>query len=116
MRVGVLFLAAILASCDKSPADALKAVTNSATMADRLKAGDATLSFWEAPPMAADFVAAEAGKARFVEQRQFRDGDEVVVDGRYQSFVIEHAARDMVYFQAMVRQGGASFGHWHCHQ
>lgn len=72
-----------------------------------LKAGDATLSFWEAPPIAADFVASEAGKARFVGQRRLKDADEIVVDGRHQSFVIEHAARDMVYFQAMVRQGGA---------
>ncbi len=72
-----------------------------------LKAGDATLSFWEAPPIAADFVASEAGQARFVEQRRLKDGEEIVVDGRHQSFVIEHAARDMVYFQAMVRQGGA---------
>ena len=72
-----------------------------------LKAGDAILSFWEAPAMGDDFVAADAGKARFVERRQIRDGDEVVIDGRHQSFVIEHAARDMVYFQAMVRQGGA---------
>ena len=31
----------------------------------------------------------------------------MVIDGRYQSFTIEHAARDMVYFQVMVRAGAA---------
>jgi HEAT repeats len=72
-----------------------------------LKAGDATISFWEAPPITGDFVAAEAGKARFVDRRRISDGDEVLIDGRYQSFHIEHAAGDMLYFQAMVRPGAA---------
>ena len=30
-----------------------------------------------------------------------------MIDGRYQSFIIEHADGDMVYFQAMVRAGAA---------
>lgn len=72
-----------------------------------LKAGGAVLSFWEADELQDDFVASEAGSARFVERRQLEDGEEIVVDGRHQSFVIEHATSDMVYFQAMVRTGGA---------
>lgn len=72
-----------------------------------LKAGNATLSFWEAPPIADNFIAGEAGRARFVERRRIEDGEEVVIDGRYQSFVIEHADSDMLYFQALVRSGGA---------
>lgn len=72
-----------------------------------LKSGGATLSFWEADPLRDDFVASEAGAARFVEERRLEDGEEVVIDGRCQSFVIEHAERDMVYFQAMVRTGGS---------
>jgi len=72
-----------------------------------MKSGGATLSFWEAPEIGDDFVASEAGQARFVEQRQLRDGDEIVIDGRRQSFVIERADGDMVFFQAMVRIGGA---------
>ena len=72
-----------------------------------LKAGNATLSFWEAPPIADNFVGGEAGPARFVERRKIEDGEEVVIDGRYQSFVIEHADSDMLYFQALVRSGGA---------
>ncbi len=72
-----------------------------------LKAGRATLSFWEADTIGDDFVASEAGSARFAGQRRLEDGEEIVIDGRRQSFVIEHACEDMIYFQAMVRTGGA---------
>ena len=72
-----------------------------------VKAGGATLSFWEAPPIGDDFVAAQAGKCRFIERRKIADGDELVLDGRRQSFVIEHAASDIVYFHAMVRSEAA---------
>ncbi|MGQ0659997.1 HEAT repeat domain-containing protein [Sphingosinicella sp.] len=72
-----------------------------------LKAGGATLSFWEADAIGSDFVAAQAGTARFVGQRRLEDGEEILIDGRRESFVIEHACADMVYLQAMVRTGGA---------
>lgn len=72
-----------------------------------IKAGGATISFWEAPPITDDFVASQAGKCRLVGRRRIEDGEEIVIDGRYQSFVIEHASSDMLYFQAMVHQGGA---------
>jgi hypothetical protein len=72
-----------------------------------VKAGGATLSFWEADPLRDDFVASKAGSARFMGQRRLQDGEEIVIDGRRESFVIEHATSDMVYFQAMVRTGGS---------
>ena len=72
-----------------------------------VKAGGATLSFWEAPPIGDDFVAANAGSCRFVERRRIADGEEIVLDGRCQSFVIEHAASDILYFHAMVRPEAA---------
>jgi hypothetical protein len=81
--------------------------TGVTTLFRYLKAGDATVSFWEAEPLTDDFVAAEAGKARFVERRKLRDGDEILIDGRSQSFIIEHATSDMLYFQALVRPGAA---------
>lgn len=68
-----------------------------------VKAGGATLSVWEAPRITDDFRADIAGQCRRVEVRQIEDGDEIVIDGRYQSFVIEHATSDMVYFQAVAR-------------
>jgi hypothetical protein len=81
--------------------------TGITTLFRYLKAGDATISFWEAPPITDDFVASQAGKCRLTDRRQISDGDEIVIDGRYQSFVIEHAVSDMFYFQALVRPGAA---------
>lgn len=72
-----------------------------------VKAGGATLSFWEAPPITANFVAAQAGNCRLVDRRRLADGEEFVIDGRYQSFVIEHAGSDLVYFQATILAGAA---------
>jgi hypothetical protein len=72
-----------------------------------LKAGGATISFWEAPPITDDFVASRAGKCRLVGRRRIEDGEEILVDGRYEGFVIEHAASDMVYFSALIRPGAA---------
>jgi hypothetical protein len=72
-----------------------------------LKAGDATISLWEAPPIGPEFVASQAGSCRRTGTRKLRDGEDLIIDGRYQSFVIEHAASDMIYFQAMVRTAAA---------
>jgi hypothetical protein len=72
-----------------------------------VKAGDATISIWEAPPITDDFVASRAGRCRPVERRRLEDGEELFIDGRYQGFNIEHAASDMVYFSALIRPGSA---------
>jgi hypothetical protein len=72
-----------------------------------LKAGGATLSFWEAQPITDGFLASQAGKCRLTGRRRIEDGEEILIDGRYQSFVIEHAEADMLYFQAMIRPGAA---------
>lgn len=81
--------------------------TGVTTLLRYVKAGGATISLWEAPPITANFVAAEAGHARLVGRRRLADGDELVIDGRNQSFVIEHATSDIVYFQALVQPGAA---------
>jgi hypothetical protein len=81
--------------------------TGVTTMFRYLKAGDATISRWEAPPITDDFVAAEAGRARLIGRPRIADGDEIVVEGRNQSFIIEHATSDIVFFQALVRPGSA---------
>lgn len=72
-----------------------------------LKAGGATLSFWEAPPITESFVASQAGKCRLVDRRRIEDGEEILVDGRYQSFIVEHAESDMIFVQATVHVGAA---------
>lgn len=81
--------------------------TGFVTMMRFVKAGNATLSFWETPTITDQFVAAQAGNCRPTGRRRIADGEEIVIDGRHQSFVIEHADSDIVYFQAMVRAGAA---------
>ena len=72
-----------------------------------LKAGGATLALWEAPEIADTFVASEAGHCRMAGRLTLRDGDELVIDGRRQSFTIEHATGEMVYLQAVVQAQAA---------
>ncbi|HVQ07581.1 MAG TPA: HEAT repeat domain-containing protein [Allosphingosinicella sp.] len=72
-----------------------------------LRAGGATMSFWEAPTITGDFLATRAGKCRFVGRRRIEDGEDILLDGRYQSFVVEHAESDMLCFQALVRREAA---------
>jgi len=72
-----------------------------------LKAGQATLSIWEAPEITDTFVASEAGHCRLVGRRQLEDGDEVLIDGRRESFIIDHASGEMVYLQALVQAKAA---------
>ena len=73
-----------------------------------MRAGGATFSFWEAPPITPLFDAARAGTARFIGRRRIEDGEEIVIDGRHQSFVIEHAVSDIIFYQALVRVDAAA--------
>ncbi|HEY7810160.1 MAG TPA: HEAT repeat domain-containing protein [Allosphingosinicella sp.] len=66
-----------------------------------IRSGGATFSFWEAPPIEDGFTAAQSGRCSLVERRRIADGELIKVDGRTQSFVIEHAQGDLVYLQAI---------------
>nr|MDQ4087041.1 HEAT repeat domain-containing protein [Pseudomonadota bacterium] len=68
-----------------------------------VKGGRARLSFWEIDPITADFTAAGAGTCRSTGERLIADGDILTVDGRSQSFVIEHAASNLLVLQATVK-------------
>ena len=65
-----------------------------------LKSGGAVLSFWEAPKSGSSAAENQGGHCRFIERRRIVDGETLLLDGRTQSFVIEHAVSDMVYAQA----------------
>ena len=67
-----------------------------------LKAGDAVISLWDAPPLGADFSAARAGRCVRAGERRLSDGDLIVIDGRRQSYVIEHAKSSLVVLQAEI--------------
>lgn len=72
-----------------------------------LKAGAATMSFWEAPPIASDFTGDAARSCRFAGRRRIEDGEAIVVDGRSQSIVIEHLESQMLCLQASVQAEAA---------
>jgi hypothetical protein len=82
-------------------------LTGVTTLFRYLRAGGATLSFWEGPPITPMFDASRAGTIRLIERRRIEDGEEIVIDGRHQSFIIEHASSDMIFFQALVRVDAA---------
>ncbi len=67
-----------------------------------LKAGGATLSFWEASESGSHFSQEIAGSCHFVGRQQIEDGARLLMDGRYQSLVIEHVNSDMLCLQAIV--------------
>ena len=83
------------------------AFTGLTTVFRFLKAGGATLSFWEAPEIKADFIGEEGGHCRMTDRRRIEDGESVRLDGRTQSFVIEHATSDIVILQAAVQSESA---------
>ena len=59
-------------------------------------------------PRGDDFVAARGARRRASSASAgWRTATRSCIDGARQSFVIEHAREDMVYFQAMVRPGAA---------
>ena len=72
-----------------------------------LKAGGAMLSFWEAPAIEDGFTAGANARCRKVEERLVADGEMFQLDGRSQSFVVEHAVSDIVYIHAVTPAGAA---------
>lgn len=68
-----------------------------------VRSGGARLGFWEAPRITRDFSAAQAGRCLRVGERHVADGEILTVDGRHQSFIIEHAAANLVVLQAVVK-------------
>jgi hypothetical protein len=72
-----------------------------------LKSGSAMLSLWEAPRIGPDFSGEASGRCRLIGRRRLSDGEQLILDGRFQSFVIEHATGDMVCLHAGVHAGCA---------
>jgi hypothetical protein len=72
-----------------------------------LKADGAVISFWESPRIEAGFTAEDSGQCRLVGRRRIVDGEIIPIDGRFQSFLIDHAASDIVYLKAGTQIGAA---------
>jgi hypothetical protein len=67
-----------------------------------VRAGGATLSFWEAPAIGPGFTAPASGACRLTSRRRIADGEELLLDGRRQGFVVDHAPADLFYIQAIT--------------
>jgi hypothetical protein len=67
-----------------------------------VRAGDARISMWEAPALGEDFTSAEAGACLRTGERQLADGDIMIIDGRRQSYVVEHARSSLLIVQAEI--------------
>jgi hypothetical protein len=76
--------------------------TGRMTVLKFVKAGDAVLSFWEAPEITPAFTAADAGRCRPAGERRLADGDILVIDGRRQGYVIERARASLLVLQAEI--------------
>lgn len=63
----------------------------------------ACFAFYEADHPGCDFTASSAAPCRFVGRRTVADGELIAVDGRTQSFVIEHAPRDLLMLVGEAR-------------
>jgi hypothetical protein len=68
-----------------------------------VKNGGARLSFWEAPAITATFSAAAAGRCARTGSRTIADGEIIEVDGRFQSYVIDHVRSNLVVIQASIK-------------
>lgn len=107
LSIGVIGVDALAAKKTRRSGSASVVFTGLWNVFRCVEAGEALVSFWEAPPIEDGFTAQSAGSCRCVGRRQLADGDEIIVDGSRQSFVIEHAARDTLYLQATIRSASA---------
>ena len=108
LSFGVISVDALAAKkLEGAAAPASISFTGVTTLVHFVRAGGALLSLWEAPPIRAGFVGADSGMAALTARRHMRDGDVLTMDGRRESFVIEHADGPIVHVQAVVKAGAA---------
>lgn len=107
VAIGITPIEVLAAKKSVAPAARSLAFTGNKTLFRFIRAGGATLSFWEAPRLADQFRADAAPPCRFVAERRIEDGEEVLLDGETQTFVIEHATGDILFVQAIVKEAAA---------
>ena len=103
IAAGVMSVTALAGKKNRAPGPASVAFPGQVEIFRFLKAGGATLSLWESDVIGPHFTAALAGGCRQTGERRIADGEILVVDGRRQSFVVEHAASNLVLLQASVK-------------
>jgi hypothetical protein len=81
--------------------------TGSLSVQKFLRAGGARLRLWEAGAASETFSLADGHACRPAGRRDLADGDIVTLDGRTQSYVVEHATGDIVLLQAEIQRDRA---------
>lgn len=107
ITLGVISVDAVAASKLSQRAATSINFTGVPTLFKFFRGGEATLSMWEAPPIDASFLAEGGGQCRLTGYRQIADGDVLFLDGRSETFTIEHARADIVNLQAVIRVDAA---------
>ena len=103
IAAGVSGVAELAAKKSADRAATSIAFSGQVTVLKFVRAGGARLSFWEAPLIDDGFSAAAAGNCVRTGERSLADGEILVVDGRRQAFIIEHARANLVVLQATVK-------------
>lgn len=103
IAVGVTDLCRLAAKKTQPRAGASIAFSGQIDVIKFVRSGGARLAFWEAPRIDGSFSAATAGRCRHTATRPIEDGELIVVDGRCESFVIEHAEANLMLLQATIK-------------
>jgi hypothetical protein len=103
IAMGVTSIAALAARKNAKRRRASVAFSGHVEVFKFIKAGGARLSLWAAPLIGREFTAAEAGRCRHICEQAIEDGEILVLDGRCESFVVEHAAANLLFLQATAK-------------
>lgn len=106
-RMSIDVVNAVHLAAKKQAVDGLRSINFPSEIAviRFVRGGDATLSFWEAAEIDHVFSAGSAGTCRPSSQRRIQDGELLIVDGRRQSFVIDHARPNLLVVQVTISTG-----------
>lgn len=102
LSLGVLPIDALSAKKTGRTGAAAIVFTGTLSLQKFLRAGEAVLRMWAAAEANPAFRFAQMPCCRPQETRRLRDGDLLRLDGRRQSYVVEHATGDIVLLQCEI--------------
>lgn len=109
MSLGVLPIDALANKKLARGAPASITFTGTVTLQKFLRSGGARLTMWHATPASDRFSLDDQDRCRPGDARTLHDGDLLVLDGRRDSYVVDHAIGAMVVLQAELSIGRSPF-------
>lgn len=103
LTLNVLAIDALAAKKSRQRGPGAIIFTGGLSLQKFLKGGGALLQLWSAPRPDALFSLADGHRCAPAGYRAIEDGEMLTIDGRTQSYVIDHAIADIVVLQADVR-------------